>query len=245
MIIEAGLTRYEAVNKEIEKQLEKQNKVTVKDVNGQRYIGCALDEGKTIEVYGTPGNDMACYLNGGRVVVFGNCQDAVGNTMGGGEIVVHGHSGDAMGYGMRDGQIYIRDNVACRGGIHMKEFRQMRPVLVIGKNAGSFLGEYMAGGTIVLLGLDMKRGEKLFGTHCASGMHGGKIVLRCDKAPTGLPPQVLVNEATEADMTHIAPYIKEYARHFGANAADLLEQKYFVLTPNPAAGYKQLYTFEA
>ena len=35
MIIEAGLTRYEAVNKEIEKQLEKQNKVTVKDVNGQ------------------------------------------------------------------------------------------------------------------------------------------------------------------------------------------------------------------
>lgn len=46
-------------------------------------------------------------------------------------------------------------------------------------------------------------------------------------------------------MIHIAPYIKEYARHFGANAADLLEQKYFVLTPNPAAGYKQLYTFEA
>ena len=162
MIIEAGLTRYEAVNEEIEKQLKKQNKVTVKDVNGQRYIGCALDEGKTVEVYGTPGNDMACYLNGGRVVVYGNCQDAVGNTMGGGEIVVHGHSGDAMGYGMRDGQIYIRDNVACRGGIHMKEFRQMRPVLVIGKNAGSFLGEYMAGGTIVLLGLDMKRGEKLF-----------------------------------------------------------------------------------
>ena len=33
MIIEAGLTRYEAVNKEIEKQLEKQNKVTVKDVS--------------------------------------------------------------------------------------------------------------------------------------------------------------------------------------------------------------------
>lgn len=66
-----------------------------------------------------------------------------------------------MGYGMRDGQIYIRDNVACRGGIHMKEFRQMRPVLVIGKNAGSFLGEYMAGGTIVLLGLDEK-GRKAF-----------------------------------------------------------------------------------
>ena len=163
-MIEAGLRRYEQVNDEIKKELSKKNKVTVKNVNGQRYIGCALDEGKTIEVYGTPGNDMACYLNGGRVVVYGSCQDAVGNTMGGGEIVVHGHSGDAMGYGMRDGQIYIKDNVACRGGIHMKEFRQMRPVLVIGENAGSFLGEYMAGGTIVLLGLNLKRGEKLLST---------------------------------------------------------------------------------
>ena len=112
-MIEAGLRRYEEVDDEIKKELSKKNKVTVKDVNGQRYIGCALDKGKTIEVYGTPGNDMACYLNGSRVIVYGNCQDAVGNTMGGGEIVVHGHSGDAMGYGMRDAQIYIKDNVAC------------------------------------------------------------------------------------------------------------------------------------
>ena len=65
-MIEAGLRRYEEVDDEIKKELSKKNKVTVKDVNGQRYIGCALDKGKTIEVYGTPGNDMACYLNGGR-----------------------------------------------------------------------------------------------------------------------------------------------------------------------------------
>ena len=71
-MIEAGLRRYEEVNDEIKKELEKKNKATVKDVNGQRYIGCALDEGKTIEVYGTPGNDMACYLNGGKVEVFGS-----------------------------------------------------------------------------------------------------------------------------------------------------------------------------
>ena len=47
--------------------------------------------------------------------MFGNCQDAVGNTMNGGEIVIHGHAGDAMGYGMRDGQIFVETNVACRG----------------------------------------------------------------------------------------------------------------------------------
>lgn len=174
MSIEAGLCKYAELNDKIKQELRTKKKVTITAVNGQRYIGCALDAGKTIQVHGTPGNDMACYLNGGKVEVFGNCQDAVGNTMNGGEIVIHGHAGDAMGYGMRDGQIFVETNVACRGGIHMKEFEQMKPVLVIGRNAGSFLGEYMAGGTIVLLGLGMKRGEKLFGTHCASGMHLGQ-----------------------------------------------------------------------
>ena len=209
-MIEAGLRRYEEVNDEIKLDLEKKNQCIVKDVNGQRYIGCALDSGKTIEVYGTPGNDMACYLNGGKVEVFGNCQDAVGNTMNGGEIIVHGHSGDAMGYGMRDGQIYIKDNVACRGGIHMKEFRQMRPVLVIGQNAGSFLGEYMAGGTIVLLGLNIKRGEKLFGTHCASGMHGGKIFVRGSFPKEYLSDNIKVTSLDETDLEELEGYVKKY-----------------------------------
>ena len=223
MIIEAGLTRYEAVNEEIEKQLKKQNKVTVKDVNGQRYIGCALDEGKTVEVYG-------------------NCQDAVGNTMGGGEIVVHGHSGDAMGYGMRDGQIYIRDNVACRGGIHMKEFRQMRPVLVIGKNAGSFLGEYMAGGTIVLLGLDMKRGEKLFGTHCASGMHGGKIFVRGSFPKENISDNIKVQNLDETDKKELDMYIKKYCKFFNADYDTIMAKPFKKLVPASSRPYANLYT---
>ena len=214
MIIEAGLTRYEAVNKEIEKQLEKQNKVTVKDVNGQRYIGCALDEGKTIEVYGTPGND----------------------------IVVHGHSGDAMGYGMRDGQIYIRDNVACRGGIHMKEFRQMRPVLVIGKNAGSFLGEYMAGGTIVLLGLDMKRGEKLFGTHCASGMHGGKIFVRGTFPKENISQNIKVQALDDDDKKELDEYIKKYCKYFNKDYNEIMQKPFKKLVAATSRPYANLYT---
>ena len=177
MSITAGLRAYAEVNDEIKETLLSKNKAVVNDVNGQRYIGCALDEGRTVEIHGTAGNDLACYLNGGRIILYGNGQDAVGNTMGGGEIVVHGHTGDALGYGMRDGQIYIRANVCCRAGIHMKEFKGMKPVLVIGQNAGAFLGEYMAGGVIVLLGIALEEGETLFGSHCASGMHGGKIFM--------------------------------------------------------------------
>ncbi len=242
MIIEAGLTHYEKLNEIIKNELASRKKAVVRNVNGQRYIGCALDEGKTIEIHGTPGNDMACYLNGGRVEVFGNCQDAVGNTMNGGEIVVHGHSGDAMGYGMRDGQIYIRDNVACRGGIHMKEFRSMRPVLVIGKNAGSFLGEYMAGGTIVLLGLDMKRGEKLFGTHCASGMHGGKIFVRGAFPKDNLSPNIKIVSLDDQDKKELDGYVKKYCKYFGADYDKLMSKPFKKLVPATSRPYANLYT---
>lgn len=241
-MIEAGLTPFQELNDKIKAELEKKNKCVVKNVNGQRYIGCAIDAGKTVEVHGTPGNDMACYLNGGKVEVFGNCQDAVGNTMNGGEIIVHGHSGDAMGYGMRDGQIYIKDNVACRGGIHMKEFEQMKPVLVIGKNAGSFLGEYMAGGTIVLLGLGMKKGEKLFGSHCASGMHGGKIFVRGNFPKDCLSPNIKVSSLTDEDKKELITYVKKYCKDFGADFDEIMSKPFKKLIPATSRPYANLYT---
>ena len=169
-------------------------------------------------------------------------QRYIGCGSSGKNITVHGTPGNGLGQYLNGST--LEGDCGYRGGIHMKAYQEHFPVVVIGGKAGSFLGEYQAGGLILVLGIG-QNGAYPVNNFCGTGMHGGRIVLRCDKAPTGLPPQVLVNEATEADMTHIAPYIKEYARHFGANAADLLEQKYFVLTPNPAAGYKQLYTFEA
>ena len=242
MSITAGLRRYAEVNNEIKETLLSKNKAVVNDVNGQRYIGCALDEGKTVEIHGTAGNDLACYLNGGRIILYGHGQDAVGNTMGGGEIIVHGHTGDALGYGMRDGQIYIRDNVCCRGGIHMKEFRGMKPVLVIGQNAGSFLGEYMAGGTIVLLGLNMKRGDKLFGTHCASGMHGGKIFVRGAFPKENLSPNIKISSLNEEDKKELEKYVKNYCKYFGEDYDSVMSKPFKKLTPVTSRPYANLYT---
>ena len=242
MSITAGLRRYEEVNEDIKNALLSGNKAVLKDVNGQRYIGCGLENGKTVQIYGTPGNDMACYLNGGTVEVFGNCQDAVGNTMGGGKIIVHGHTGDALGYGMRDGEIYIKDNVCCRGGIHMKQFRQMKPVLVIGQNAGSFLGEYMAGGTVVLLGLHLKRGEKLFGTHCASGMHGGKIFVRGSFPRENLSYNIKVKSLDKEDMKELEKYVKNYCRFFGEDYETVMKKPFKKLVPISSRPYANLYT---
>jgi len=242
MSITAGLRRYEDVNEEINRKLKSDDKTAVREVNGQRYLGCGLDSGKSLDIYGTAGNDLACYLNGGRVTVYGSAQDAVGNTMGGGEIIIHGHSGDALGYGMRDGKIFVRDNVCCRGGIHMKEFRQMKPVLVIGENAGAFLGEYMAGGTIVLLGLNMKHGEKLFGPHCASGMHGGKIFVRGAFPKANLAPNISVCELDSGDEKELSSYVKAYCRYFGADYAEIMGKPFKKLVPATSRPYANLYT---
>ena len=210
---------------------------------GQRFIGAGLGQDR-LTITGTPGNALGAYLDGACIEVNGDAQDAVGDTMNAGRIIVHGSIGDAAGYAMRGGELYIEGNAGYRAGIHMKAYQQHFPVMVVGGKAGSFLGEYLAGGLILVLGIG-QNGAYPVNNFCGTGMHGGKIVLRCDKAPTDLPRQVLVSEVSADDMTEFAPYIKEYAQLFGADAENLLSQKYFVLTPNPEAGYKQLYTFEA
>ena len=161
-----------------------------------------------------------------------------------GDIIIHGSVGDACGYGMRGGRIFIEGNCGYRGGIHMKAYEQHFPAVVIGGKAGSFLGEYQAGGLILVLGIGLD-GAYPVNNFCGTGMHGGKIVLRCDKAPEGLPRQVLVSEAAPDDLEKIAPYIEDYCRYFGGDAKALLAQKYYVLSPNPEAGYHQLYTYES
>jgi glutamate synthase domain-containing protein 3 len=211
--------------------------VTIDNCNGQRYIGAGLS-GVEITVNGTPGNGLGAYMDGARVLVNGNVQDAAGDTMNDGLICVYGSAGDAAGYAMRGGRMYIRDDAGYRAGIHMKAYRDKLPVIVIGGRAGSFLGEYQAGGVIIVLGGGCG-GKPPIGNFCGTGMHGGSIFLRCDELPQGLPAQV---EARRADIAEIAPCLDEYCGLFGLDGAALKGQTFYVLTPNTKNPYKQLYT---
>lgn len=240
MIYDATGIYYQELNEAIRRSEDAE--ITVQNLCGQRYIACAAKE-KRFTLRGTPGNGLGQYMDGATVEVFGNCQEAVGDTMNSGEIIIHGHCGDACGYGMRGGRILIKGNVGYRAGIHMKAYMEHHPVLIVGGTAGSFLGEYLAGGLIAVLGIGAN-GAYPCRFFCGTGMHGGKIILRCDNAPAGLPKQVLVREMSQTDCKELAPHVKAYCQHFGGDAEALLAQKYFVLTPNPEAGYRQLYTFE-
>lgn len=214
--------------------------ITLTDVMGQRYIASALS-GKRLAIHGIPGNALGAYVDDCRVEVFGNAQDATGDTMNAGEIIIHGSSGDATGYAMRGGMILVEGNVGYRAGIHMKAYKDQVPVLVVGGEAGSFLGEYQAGGYVVVLGLNTT-GRAPVGRFCAAGMHGGKIFLRTEaELPFDLPSQVSAHRADAKELEEIRPFVEKYAHAFGRNAAEILRGTFQVLIPNTANPYKSLY----
>lgn len=206
---------------------------------GQRYIAAGAGEGM-YSINQVPGNALGAYLDGATVEAFCNAQDATGDTMNDGEIIIHGSSGDATGYAMRGGSIYIQRDAGYRCGIHMKEYREKIPRIIIGGRCGSFLGEYQAGGTILVLGIGWEDRCPV-GNFCGTGMHGGRIFLRTTHLPPDLPAQVVVSDATEEDLGAIRPLIEKFCHYFGGEKDSLLASHYYVLRPNTKNPYKQLY----
>ena len=206
---------------------------------GQRFIAAGMSSRK-VEISGVPGNALGAYLNGGTVTVRGNAQDAVGDTMNAGTIVIHGNIGDAAGYAMRGGKIYVKGNAGYRAGIHMKAYKEKVPVMVIGGRAGSFLGEYQAGGVIVVLNM-IHPDEKIVGYFPCTGMHGGKMFLRSDCRDVAFPPQVTARPAEAKDIQELRNYITEFCGVFSYNIEDVLSGPFTVVTTDSKNPYTQMY----
>ena len=232
MIIDAQGLSYSELNELVRKAGKK---FEIKNALGQRFIAAGLGKA-TVDIYGVPGNALGAYMDGAEITVHGNAQDAVGDTMNSGRIVIHGLCGDTVGYAMRGGEIYIKGNTGYRSGVHMKQYMDKKPVLVIGGKTGSFLGEYLAGGLIIVLGLCEQ--ERIVGNFCGTGMHGGKIILRKTSYEPAFPLQVHVEPA---DLTDAKPYILKYCEYFGVDPKPILARDYIELTPNSSNPYKELY----
>ncbi len=237
MKIDATNLHFKMLNQMIKESGETEIEVT--NLLGQRYIGAGMEPGKTLTLHGTPGNALGAYLKDSAIVVRGNAQDAVGDTMDTGKIVIHGNSGDTAGYAMRGGEIYIEGNAGYRVGIHMKAYEEHFPVIVIGGKAGDFLGEYQAGGIIVVLGIGCE-GTPV-GGYCGTGMHGGQIYIRSEEPPENLPAQVACSACSREELAQIEPYVAEFGAQFGHEAETLLRSKFYRLLPNSNNPYRQLY----
>ena len=235
--VQAGLTYYKQLNEQI--RAAQDSEITVENVIGQRYIGCGSTDRK-ITVHGTAGNGLGQYLNGSTIEVFGNAQEAVGDTMNAGEIVVHGNVGDACGYAMRGGKIYIKGDCGYRAGIHMKAYQDQQPVIVIGGRAGSFLGEYQAGGTILVLGLHTD-GKPAAGYFPCTGQHGGRVIFRGDVSAIRFPDQVTPHPPTEEETALLRPLVERWCALFGGDAEALMDGPFTVVTPDSKNPYRQMY----
>jgi len=218
-------------------------KIELRNVYGQRYIGTDLNKPVEIEIFGTPGNDLGAFMDGPRIIIRGNAQDGCGNTMNEGEIVVHGHAGDILGLSARGGKIFVREDVGYRAGIHMKEYQDKKPMVVVGGTAQDFLGEYMAGGILILLGLNLKEGESHKANFIGTGMHGGAIYIRGDVEEFQLGKEVGVAELDENDQLVLKTLIGEFASHFDYNAEEILKHKFIKLFPLYLRPYGRLYAY--
>jgi len=216
-------------------------KIEIQNVYGQRYIGTDLEGDFEIQVYGTPGNDLGAFMKGPTVVVHGNAQDGCGNTMDQGEIIVHGRAGDITGYSMRGGKIFIRDDAGYRVGIHMKAYRDKKPCLTIGGTAQDFLGEYMAGGVLVLLGLNVKEGECHRAKFVGTGMHGGTIYIRGRVKHLGR--EVEITSLDEADEKMLHALVNEFSSHFGFDTKEIMNHEFKKILPVSNRPYGSLYAY--
>lgn len=236
-VVKLGTEHFTEANEMVREALDAADTVVLEDVFAQRYLGCAMPSGKRLEIHGVPGNDMACYMDGGEIEVYGNAQDQIGNTMNDGLVVVHGRCGDAAGYAMRGGQIFVRDDCGWRVGIHMKQYESKCPALIIGGNSGSFLGEYMAGGVVVLLG---KPGEYL-----ATGMHGGVIYLKHELDPDLIPAGLVEEPVDETDRAILKNLLGRYNEYFADELpdgpVDTSGEGFFCLKPESSRPYASMY----
>lgn len=237
----AGDIHYNELNERIKALAAEPGEIVVREVYGQRYIGCGLKTHTKLTVHGTLGNDSACYMDGATLEVFGNAQDGIANTMNDGKLIVHGNCGDIMGYAMRGGEVFIQGYVGYRSGIHMKEYMDKVPLIVVGTKGGDFLGEYMAGGRIVVLGLGLAEGELSAGKFFGTGMHGGRMFIR-GKVNEALMGREISQAPLDAeDEAFLQDVIERYGEYFGRDMSDVKLGNFGKYQPRSKRPYGNMY----
>ncbi|MHA1298433.1 MAG: hypothetical protein ACTSO9_03215 [Candidatus Helarchaeota archaeon] len=243
---------YKELNSLIRQSVRNDHKfIKLVDICGQRFIGAGLECSKEhsieLEIHGVPGNDLGIFMDGPKITVKGNAEDQVGNTMNNGTIIIEGDCRDVAGLSMRGGKIFVKGNAGYRIGIHMKEYQNKIPIIIIGGAFKEFFGEYMAGGILISLGLDTKNSkvcnlENFISPNLASGIHGGKIIIRGEVPDSYLGIGAFKRELIEEDYKILKPIINEYCSVFGLDQDFVWDKKFCKIVPGSHRPYAAYYT---
>lgn len=242
--IDAAGLYYRDLNRRIREAVNNGEKaVKVRNVNGQYYIGDGLRGASVIEVEGVPGNDLAAFMDGPTIRVKGNAQDNIGNTMNSGKVIIEGNAGDVLGYGMRGGKLHVKGDVGYRVGIHMKGTKKQAPTIVVGGTAGDFFGEYLAGGVLVLLGLNSSGDAPIVGDYLGTGMHGGVIYIRGTVDKNACGAEVGVLDLDDDDKKVLKETLTDYCKDLGLNYDEIMKKEFKKLMPVSLRPYGNLYAY--
>jgi len=243
MRINAEGLHYRELNNRIHAALDDgATEVTVDNVRGQRYLGAGLGPGVRLTLNGVPGNDLAAFMNGAEIVVNANVQDGTGNTMNAGRVIVHGAAGDLLGHSMRAGRIFVRDDVGYRAGIHCKAFERNVPIIVVGTTAGDYLGEYIAGGIVLVLNIGSVAGSPV-GRHVGTGMHGGAIYVRGAVERHQLGAEVGLADVEPGEWAELSRLLDEYCAALALDVATCRREDFVRLYPHTSRPYGKLYSY--
>ena len=125
---------------------------------------------------------------------------------------------------------------------HMKAHENLAPIMVCGGKARDFFGEYMAGGMLVLLGMNTQFAEQpLVGSFVGAGMHGGVIYIRGTVESWQCGKEVGVTVADEADMAELKPILADYCECQGMDRAEVLSEPFIKLKPFSHRPYGKMY----
>jgi glutamate synthase domain-containing protein 3 len=245
MKIDAAGVYYKDLNKLIRTETQKGVKhFELLNINGHRYIADGIKAEIAIDVYGTPGQDMCAFMNGPTVRVHNNAQDGLGNTMDGGKVVIDGMVGDVCGYAMRGGKIHIKGDCGYRVGIHMKEYYEKVPVIIVGGKAGDFFGEYMAGGRLILLGMYSRHPERpIAGLLMGTGMHGGAIFVRGRVEKHRLGKELGETEPNAQDKEILESLLTDFAKDFSLDFKEIMAEPFYKYYPKYLRPYGNLYAY--
>jgi glutamate synthase domain-containing protein 3 len=255
---------HKELNKKIRKAIrDGYNWIVLKNVMGQRFIGAGITDKVTIEVFGDAGLDLGVFSEGVNIIVHGNAEYLLGNTLNAGELVVYGDSWDITGMGARGGKIFVMGNGGSRIGIHMKEFKDKKPIIVYGGAVKQYCGEYMAGGIIVVLGLDFRDAIKdrkkpidkdnidptkvkniegeIVQDDLGAGIHGGAIYIRGEVPDHYLGVYAVKTDITDEDKQVLKPILERFSELFNVPTDFLWDAKFTKVKPISSRPFGKVY----
>ncbi|MFP4256919.1 MAG: FAD-dependent oxidoreductase [Desulfobacterales bacterium] len=154
------------------------------EASGQHGIGGRLwttgDEPLHIRVTGHSGQRLGSMgFPGTYIENLGPASDDVGWLNAGADIVIHGHASNGAANAMAQGRIYVGGSIGARGMTMTKRNPRFDPpeLWVLG-SAGDYFGEFMAGGTAVICGIDAQTPDNILGYRPLVGMVGGRVFFR-------------------------------------------------------------------